>query len=94
MKIEYLGPSSDHAPKNLCDINMVAIGLKICNSWVGVASSLTIVIAAGGPVTLIYGIIIAFLFCVAVAASLAELASVTRVSHRGRTVSFHFGSGT
>ena len=57
-------------------MNIIALGFNVCNSWVAIASTLAIAVTAGGPVTLIYGLVIAFVIYAAVAASLAELASV------------------
>lgn len=48
----------------------------ICDSWAGVAATLALAIAQGGPATLTYGIIFAFLMVGACALTLAELASV------------------
>lgn len=48
----------------------------ICNSWAGVSSSLQLALLQGGPVTLVYSIIISTIGYFAVALSLAELASV------------------
>ncbi|KAI7483868.1 amino acid transporter [Hortaea werneckii] len=55
---------------------MVALSFDICNSWAAIASTLAVAINAGGPVTLLYGIILAFVVYAAVAASLAELAGI------------------
>lgn len=55
---------------------IVSIGWNICNSWAAIAATLAISVASGGPVTLIYGIIIIFIFGGACALSMAEIASV------------------
>ncbi|KAI5195539.1 amino acid transporter, partial [Aureobasidium subglaciale] len=56
-------------------LNIVALSFNICNSWSTIASSLAIAISAGGPPTLIYGIIVTVIAYGATAASIAELAS-------------------
>ncbi|THY38339.1 amino acid transporter [Aureobasidium pullulans] len=56
-------------------LNIVALSFNICNSWSTIASSLAIAISAGGPATLIYGILLSVTAYSATAASLAELAS-------------------
>lgn len=62
--------------KDFGPFTIIALGFNICNSWVAIATSFAIVVAAGGTVTLVYGVIIASLVYATVAASLAELASV------------------
>lgn len=62
--------------RNIGPISLIALGFNICNSWVGISSSLAIAIAAGGNVTLIYGVIVASAVYACVAGSLAEMASI------------------
>lgn len=57
-------------------ITLLSMAFVICNSWAGVAGSLQLALLAGGPVTLVYSIIVSATLYLAIAASLAELASV------------------
>ena len=67
---------STQPSRDLGLLAIVAIGWNICNSWAAIAATLAISVASGGPVTLIYGIIIIFIFGGACALSMAEIASV------------------
>ena len=55
---------------------MIALSFNICNSWVAIATSLALAISAGGPVTLLYGIIFSCVAYACVGISLAEMISV------------------
>jgi choline transport protein len=57
-------------------LETISAGWIISNSWAGIAATLALAVAQGGPVTLIYGPVIMFVLVGACAASLAELASV------------------
>ncbi|KAM5381903.1 hypothetical protein ACJZ2D_002893 [Fusarium nematophilum] len=57
-------------------LRIIAIGFNIPNSWVAIAASFSIAIAAGGPVSLIYGSFISCTLYACAAVTLAELASV------------------
>ncbi|KAF9869746.1 hypothetical protein CkaCkLH20_12789 [Colletotrichum karsti] len=60
------------------DIGLLAIiglGWNICNSWSAIAATLAISVMSGGPVTLLYGIILIFVLGGACALSMAEIAS-------------------
>lgn len=57
-------------------LEIIGLGWNICNSWSAVAVTLSISIASGGPVTLLYGIILIFVLGGACALSMAEIASV------------------
>ncbi|KAG8162003.1 hypothetical protein KVR01_007768 [Diaporthe batatas] len=56
---------------------IIAIGWNICNSWAAIAATLAISVASGGPVTLIYGIIIIFIFGAAFFMSLVAFIVIT-----------------
>lgn len=71
-----IGLSESTVKRNLGALEIIALGFNIANSWVAVATSLAIAIAAGGTVTLIYGVILASIAYMAVACTLGELASV------------------
>lgn len=62
--------------KHFTPLQIIAVGFNVSNSWASIAVSLAIAVAAGGTVTLVYGVIVAFLAYAAVAISMAELASV------------------
>ena len=64
------------AKKQFNAITLISMAFVICNSWAGVSASLQLALLAGGPVTLVYSIIISTSAYFAIAASLAELASV------------------
>lgn len=62
-------------PRVLKVLDIVAAGFNICNSWCGLAATLFLGIIAGGPVTIIYGIIVCTFTVGCCALSLAELAA-------------------
>ena len=64
------------ARTRLSPITMIALSFNICNSWVAIATSLALAISAGGPVTLLYGIIFSCVAYACVGISLAEMISV------------------
>ncbi|KZL87436.1 choline transport [Colletotrichum incanum] len=57
-------------------LGIVGLGWNICNSWAAISATLAISITSGGPVTLLYGIILIFVLGGACALSMAEIASV------------------
>ena len=61
--------------RNIGPFTIIALGFNICNSWVGIGSSLAISVAAGGTVTVIYGVVVTSFVYACIAISLAELAS-------------------
>ena len=67
---------TNHIRKNFTPLQIIALGFNVSNSWVGIAVSIVFAIAAGGSVTLIYGVLIAGVVYGAVALSCAELASI------------------
>lgn len=62
--------------RNLGPFTAAAVGFNIVNAMVGIGSSLAVAVAAGGTVTIIYGVIVAGFAYVCVGASLAEMVSV------------------
>ncbi|KIW18243.1 hypothetical protein PV08_02531 [Exophiala spinifera] len=62
--------------KQFGTITIVSLAFVICNSWAGISGSLQLALLAGGPVTLLYGILISTLVYICIAFSLAELTSV------------------
>ncbi|KAM0716361.1 hypothetical protein Q7P37_007806 [Cladosporium fusiforme] len=65
-----------HLEKRFSKLTMTGMAFAILNTWIVLASTLAIVLPAGGPVAFFYG----FFFCVlcnfCIAASLGEMASV------------------
>lgn len=56
-------------------ISILAVGFSLTNSWFGVSAAMVTGIKSGGPVLLIYGIIMIALISIGVGVSLSELAS-------------------
>lgn len=57
-------------------VEILGLGWGVTNSWMGVASTLSLVVAAGGGVTLLYGAILMFIIYAGIIFTLAELVSV------------------
>ena len=57
-------------------LSMLGLSFAILNSWVAMATSLSIALPSGGPTAIIWGDIIAGLGTLALAASLAEICAV------------------
>jgi choline transport protein len=51
----------------------VGLAYAILNSWVAMATSLSIALPSGGPTAILYGLIVSFLGNLAMSASLAEM---------------------
>ncbi|KAK1967335.1 amino acid transporter [Colletotrichum sublineola] len=64
------------AKRDIGLLGIVGLGWNISNSWAAIAATLVISITSGGPVTLLYGIILIFVLGGACALSMAEIASV------------------
>ncbi|WYZ35131.1 hypothetical protein EsH8_I_001407 [Colletotrichum jinshuiense] len=64
------------AKRDIGLLAIVCLGWNICNSWTAISATLAISVTSGGPVTLLYGIILIFIFGGACALSMAEIASV------------------
>lgn len=62
--------------RNIGTFRLIAAGFNISNSWFAIAASLSVAIATGGTVSIIYGIVIIFLLYSCAALTMAELASV------------------
>lgn len=62
--------------KGLNNWNILAIGYNTSSTWIGLAVSMTVAIASGGSVTLLYGVIIVNIAMFFTGLTLAELASV------------------
>ncbi|PGG99041.1 hypothetical protein GX51_06457 [Blastomyces parvus] len=71
-------PTPGNAPtkKQFTGITMISMAFVICNSWAGISGSLQLALLAGGPVTLVYSIIVSTTAYLSIAGSMAELSSV------------------
>ena len=56
-------------------LEILAASFNILNTWFGMASTLVLGFSNGGPVTIIYGLILISIVYIATAFSLAELAA-------------------
>ncbi|KPM37120.1 hypothetical protein AK830_g9451 [Neonectria ditissima] len=74
-ELSRLGINS-HTKRDLSLINIVAVGWNVCNSWAAVAATMSLSIASGGSVTLLYGLLLVVVLNGSAAATMAEIASV------------------
>ncbi|KAM5346214.1 hypothetical protein ACJ41O_009219 [Fusarium nematophilum] len=61
--------------KNFSIWSVLGISFSLTNSWFGISAALTTGINSGGPVQLVYGLVLITAVAAAIAASLSELAS-------------------
>ncbi|WQF76365.1 Putative amino acid/polyamine transporter I [Colletotrichum destructivum] len=61
--------------KNFSAWSVLGLGFSMTNSWFGVSTALVAGINSGGPVQLVYGLILTMVVATAIATSLAELSS-------------------
>lgn len=66
---------SQEMRKNFSVFSILGMSFSLTNSWFGISTALVTGINSGGPVQLIYGIIIVTIACGAIAVSLSELSS-------------------
>lgn len=59
----------------LTTLDILSAGFNICNAWCGVAATLFLGFISGGPVTIIYGLLVATFVVGCAALSMAELAA-------------------
>ncbi|KAL4793097.1 amino acid/polyamine transporter I [Aspergillus venezuelensis] len=64
-----------HLRKNFSLFSITGMGFSLANSWFGIATALDTGIKAGGPVQVVYGLILVAIVCGSIAVSLAELSS-------------------
>ncbi|OQE43616.1 hypothetical protein PENCOP_c003G06867 [Penicillium coprophilum] len=62
--------------RQMTKLETISASWVICDSWAGMAGTVSLAIAQGGPVTLVYGPILTLILIGACALTLAELASV------------------
>lgn len=56
-------------------LSILAVGFSLTNSWFGLSAAMVTGINSGGPVLLVYGLILTFVISIGVGISLSELAS-------------------
>lgn len=61
--------------RNFSPLQLVGVGFGLTNSWLGISASLTTAISSGGPMMIVYGILIVAAVYGCIAATLAELSS-------------------
>ena len=62
--------------RNFTIWSLLGVGFGLTNSWFGISASLITGIASGGPMTIVYGIIIIAVISTQIAISLSELSSI------------------
>lgn len=68
-----IGPAGT---RKMTPLQIISASWIICDSWAGVSATVALAIAQGGPVTMVYGLILMFLLVGACTLTLAELSSV------------------
>ncbi|EON66357.1 hypothetical protein W97_05454 [Coniosporium apollinis CBS 100218] len=74
LKLAEMGYTQD-LQRNFSVWSVLGVGFSLTNSWFGISAALVTGINSGGPMLIIYGIIIVALISTCVAISLSELAS-------------------
>lgn len=67
---------SNNLTRNFKWQSLLGIAFSLTNSWLGISSSLSVGISSGGPVLIIYGLIIGFLFSLICAFTLSSFAKL------------------
>lgn len=62
--------------RRMTNLETISASWIICDSWAGVAGTVSLAISQGGPTTLVYGTILMLVLVGACALTLAEIASV------------------
>lgn len=74
LKLAEMGYTQD-MKRNYSVISVLGVGFSLTNSWFGISAALVTGINSGGPVLIVYGIILIALISTCVGISLSELAS-------------------
>jgi choline transport protein len=74
LKLAEMGYSQDMS-RNFSVWSVLGVGFSLTNSWFGISAALITGINSGGPLLIIYGIILIALISTCVGISLSELAS-------------------
>ena len=73
-KLAEMGYTQD-MKRNYSVLSVLGVGFSLTNSWFGISAALITGINSGGPVCIVYGIVLIALISIAVGISLSELAS-------------------
>ena len=73
-KLAEMGYSQD-LRRNYSVLSVLGVGFSLTNSWFGISAALVTGINSGGPILIVYGIILIALISTCVGISLSELAS-------------------
>ncbi|KAL9599068.1 MAG: hypothetical protein Q9219_004102 [cf. Caloplaca sp. 3 TL-2023] len=74
LKLAQMGYTQDMR-RNYTVLSVLGVGFSLTNSWWGISAALITGISSGGPVLIIYGVILLTLISACVGISLSELAS-------------------
>ena len=74
LKLSEMGYTQD-MKRNYSVFSVLGVGFSLTNSWFGISAALITGINSGGPVLIVYGIILIALISTCVGISLSELAS-------------------
>lgn len=74
LRLAEMGYSQD-MQRNFSVFAVLGVGFSLTNSWFGISAALVTGINSGGPILIVYGIIIIALISTCVGISLSELAS-------------------
>lgn len=74
MKLAEMGYTQD-MKRNYSVLSVLGVGFSLTNSWFGISAALITGINSGGPILIVYGIILIALLSTCVGISLSELAS-------------------
>ncbi|KAL8747476.1 MAG: hypothetical protein Q9190_000643 [Brigantiaea leucoxantha] len=74
LKLAEMGYTQD-LKRNYTVLSVLGVGFSLTNSWFGISAALVTGINSGGPVLIVYGIILIALISTCVGISLSELAS-------------------
>ena len=74
MKLAEMGYTQD-MKRNFSVLSVLGVGFSLTNSWFGISAALVTGINSGGPILIIYGIILIALISTCVGITLSELAS-------------------
>jgi choline transport protein len=74
LKLAEMGYTQD-MQRNFSVLSILGVGFSLTNTWFGISAALVTGINSGGPLLVIYGVIIIFVVSISVGVTLSELAS-------------------
>jgi choline transport protein len=74
LKLAEMGYTQD-MQRNFSVLSVLGVGFSLTNTWFGISAALVTGINSGGPLLVIYGVIIIFVVSISVGVTLSELAS-------------------